>query len=162
MSHRPLPRSLQNYPCLLRTVSLCAIAALLQLPAIARASEAASAVTAPGVSFTAVLQTLSGLALILALFMGTAWLTRRLNNGRLLTSPPGPMKIISTLQVGPRERILLIELADTWLVVGVSPGEMETLHTLEKRELPPDVPAGDNQFSHWLRRFRETSADPRA
>lgn len=120
------------------------------------ADEAASQV--PGVSFASMLQTFAGLALVLALFVGTAWLVHRLNGGRPLAGGSGPMRVVGTLPVSPRERILLIEIEDTWLVVAVSPGQMRTLHTQPRGELPPGAAVNEGQFAHWLQRFREPPA----
>jgi flagellar protein FliO/FliZ len=41
--------------------------------------------------------------------------------------------------IGNRERIVLVEVADTWIVVGLVPGQIRTLHTLPKGELNPVV-----------------------
>jgi len=61
------------------------------------------------------------------------------------------MKIISGLSVGARERILLIEVGETWLVVGVTASQIRTLHTLPKNSLP-ELSAGQNKpaFAQWL------------
>ncbi|HEX5804556.1 MAG TPA: flagellar biosynthetic protein FliO [Azospira sp.] len=103
------------------------------------------------------LQTFAGLALILGLFVAAAWLARRLNGGRTLLGGGGPMRVVGALALGPRERIVLVEVAETWLVIGLAPGQMRTLHTLPKGELPPAATAGDHQFAHWLRQFRDAS-----
>jgi flagellar protein FliO/FliZ len=68
------------------------------------------------------------------------------------------MRIVSSLPVGARERIILLELEDTWLVVGVAPGEIRTLHTLPKGALPVDAQE-NGQFSQWLKQFREQPND---
>jgi flagellar protein FliO/FliZ len=68
------------------------------------------------------------------------------------------MRIVSSLPVGARERIILLELEDTWLVVGVSPGEIRTLHTLPKGALPADSQE-NGQFGQWLKQFREQPND---
>ena len=99
------------------------------------------------------LQTFLGLAFILALFFGAAWLARRLGAGTFLQGN-GPLKIVGGLSISPRERILLIEVEDTWLVVGVGPGQMRTLHTLPKGQLPPSASVDDQKFGHWLQQFR--------
>jgi flagellar protein FliO/FliZ len=41
--------------------------------------------------------------------------------------------------IGTRERIVLVEIGDTWIVVGLVPGQIRTLHTLPKGELKPAV-----------------------
>lgn len=100
-------------------------------------------------------QTFAALALLLALFVGAAWLMKRLNGGRPLGAGQGPLRIVGALSLGPRERLLLVEIGETWLVVGVSPGQMRTLHTLPKGSLPPAATSGEGQFNQWLRHFRE-------
>jgi len=126
--------------------------ALLMNTAVAADGEAT-----PGVPLGAMLQTLLVLGLVLALFVGAAWLLRRLTGGRGLLAQGGPIHVVASLPVGPRERILLVEIGDTWLVVGVAPGQMRTLHTLAKGTLPPPAAGGDGQFGQWLRHFREAS-----
>lgn len=115
----------------------------------------------PGVAVSTMIQTFVGLALILGLFIGAAWLLRRMNGGRSFMAPNSPLRIISSLPVGARERIILLEVEETWLVIGVAPGEIRTLHTLPKGTLPPG--SQDNrqfgQFGEWLKKFREERND---
>jgi flagellar protein FliO/FliZ len=112
----------------------------------------------PGVSFATMMQTVAGLALILGLFVGAAWLLRKINGGKSFMAHSGPMKILSSLTVGARERIILVEVEDTWLIVGVAPGQIRTLHTLPKGTLPVE-PADAGQFGHWLKQFRDQRND---
>ena len=99
-------------------------------------------------------QTFAGLALILGLFVGAAWLLRRMNGGKASMAGKGPMRIVSSLPVGARERIVLLEIEDTWLVVGIAPGQTRTLHTMPKGTVPLET-TEDGQFGHWLKQFRE-------
>jgi flagellar protein FliO/FliZ len=112
----------------------------------------------PGVSIATMLQTFVGLAIILGLFVGAAWLVRRINGGKTFMAGAGPLRILSSLPVGARERIVLIEIEDTWLIVGIAPGQVQTLHTLPKGTLPSGSPEG-GQFGHWLKQFREQRKD---
>ncbi|MBK9446501.1 MAG: flagellar biosynthetic protein FliO [Betaproteobacteria bacterium] len=112
----------------------------------------------PGVSFATMMQTVAGLALILGLFVGTAWLLRKINGGKPLMANNGPLKILSSLTVGARERIILVEVENTWLIVGVAPGHIRTLHTLPKGAILTE-PAEAGQFGHWLKKFREQRND---
>jgi flagellar protein FliO/FliZ len=53
---------------------------------------------------------------------------------------------------------VLVEVNDTWLVVGVAPGQVNALHTMPKGQLPPTprVPNGDdNKFQMWLKQMME-------
>jgi flagellar protein FliO/FliZ len=44
------------------------------------------------------------------------------------------LKVLGAVPIGQRERIVLVEIKDTWLVVGVGPGQIRTLHSLQKTE----------------------------
>ena len=69
------------------------------------------------------------------------------------------LKVISGVAVGQRERIVLVEVNDTWLVVGVAPGQVRTLHSMPKASLP--IPQGeistgmDGKFQVWLKQMME-------
>jgi flagellar protein FliO/FliZ len=96
---------------------------------------------------------LLGLTLIIGiLFIGTYFL-RKLNGGRNFGNN-GPLRIVGGLMISARERIILIEVGDRWLVVGIVPGQIKTLHTLAKGELPA-APAGGTPFSVWLKHMTE-------
>ncbi len=80
------------------------------------------------------LQVIMPLLLVLGLIAGAAWLLQRLtkrNSGHaaLLT-------IQAAISVGPRERVVLLEVGGQWLVLGVAPGQVSTLLTLPS---PPVV-----------------------
>jgi flagellar protein FliO/FliZ len=107
----------------------------------------------PGVAVGTVLQTVLGLLLILALLFLAAYGLRRLNGGQGLGGG-GPLKIVGGLIMGTRERIVLIEVGDTWLVIGVAPGQIRTLHRMPKGEVPqPSL--GEKHFGHWLKQMIE-------
>jgi flagellar biogenesis protein FliO len=48
-----------------------------------------------------------------------------------------PLRVVGGLMIGTRERIVLVEIGDTWIVVGLVPGQIRTLHTLPKGDLKP-------------------------
>lgn len=98
-------------------------------------------------------QMLLGLMLIVALLFGGAYLLRKLNGGRSF-GHSGPLKIVGGLMISARERIVLIEVGNEWIVVGVVPGQIKTLHTLPKGELPTED-TGDKPFVHWLKQMTE-------
>jgi len=103
-----------------------------------------------GVSTGAFVQGLIGLIVIIALLLITLAALKRWGGQFGGVSTAG-MKVISGLSVGTRERILLIEVGDTWLVVGVTASQIRTLHTLPKNSLP-ELAAPENKpaFAQWL------------
>jgi flagellar protein FliO/FliZ len=118
-------------------------------------NAAASSATASGASM---LQVMLGLGLVLAVMAGCAWLLRRF--GGLQRGAGGAIKIIGGSAVGQRERVVLVEVADTWLVIGVAPGHVTALHSMPKGEItvntasaPPTMGGAgtDTRFSAWFR-----------
>ena len=107
------------------------------------------------VGATSVLQVLTGLALVLLLVVGTAWLLRRL--GRVPGLSNQSIRTIGALAVGTRERVVLLEVGATWILVGVAPGHVRSLATLPKGEIAvADSHAAQTApFSTWLKRFTE-------
>lgn len=106
------------------------------------------------VSLGGMLQVLLGLGLVLAAVAGSAWLLRRFSPGQI--GAGGAVKVIGGVALGPKERLVLVEIGETWLVLGVAPGQVNTLHTLSKPEtgaLAAEVPSGrgGQGFSVWLK-----------
>ncbi len=61
-------------------------------------------------------------------------------------------KIIGGVNVGTRELVMIIEIADQWIVIGVTPGRINTLATMPKQEYPTNAtPAAAPNFSAWLK-----------
>jgi flagellar protein FliO/FliZ len=44
----------------------------------------------------------------------------------------GQLRVISQLSIGARERIVILEVQERWIVVGVTPGGMSRLGTFPK------------------------------
>ncbi len=130
--------------CLL-VLQSCA-GSVLALPVAAASPAQASSPTAN------MLQVVLGLVLVLALMAGAAWLLKRLSAAH---TPAGQaIKIIGGVAVGNRERVMVVEVADQWIVVGVAPGSVNALATLPRQILPESsaspATSGSN-FSGWLK-----------
>jgi len=74
---------------------------------------------------------LLSLVLILGGFVAVAWFARRYLPGM---GAQGAVKVVGTTAVGARERVVTIEVGDTWLLLGVGGGNVRLLHTLPKPE----------------------------
>lgn len=83
------------------------------------------AVAAPSETGSALLQMFLSLALVLALLIGTLWLMRRLRIGQ--ASSGSAIKVVASAAVGPRENVVVVEVGDEWLVLGVAPGAVRLL-----------------------------------
>jgi flagellar protein FliO/FliZ len=109
---------------------------------------------ASAVSSGSILQVIFSLLFVLAAIVLVAWILKRINLPQ--NAPGSALKVVSGVAVGQRERIVLVEVNDTWLVVGVAPGQVTALHTMPKNVLPapPDTTTPevvDNKFKNWLK-----------
>lgn len=81
-----------------------------------------------GFGLGGLLQALFGLAVVVGLILACGWAARRfgmqqVGGGRLL-------KVVSSVAVGQRERVVVVEVEGTWLVLGVASGSVRPLHQL--------------------------------
>lgn len=76
------------------------------------------------------LQMMGGLLLVLAIIGGMTWLLKRFS--LISTATAGVVKIVAATGVGQRERVVVVEIDNTWLVLGVAPGRVNKLHTMNK------------------------------
>jgi len=115
--------------------TLCAQAALptVHTPA---AAEAAPAVGASGM-----LQAGFGMLVVIGLIFGCAWLARRFGLQRF--GGGQLVKVLSSAMVGQRERVVVVEVGGSWLVLGVTANQVNTLHTLPAQPMPHAPAAGD-------------------
>jgi len=94
-----------------------------------------AAPAAPAMSAGSVLtQVSSVLAVIVLLILACAWLTRRLGFAPKSVSSRA-LKVSASVQVGQRERVVIVDTAEARLVLGVTAAQITHLHTL-----PPVAP----------------------
>ena len=123
-----------------------ALLLILPTPAWAQAAPAAQDV---GDSLS---QLLGGLILVLALLFASLWLLKRLASPR--GEAAGLLRVVAGTAVGPRERVVVLEVGDTWLVLGVAPGRVTALSEMPKNSLPPPSQVvGSNDFAGRLRQM---------
>jgi flagellar protein FliO/FliZ len=89
---------------------------------------------APGVPNSSFYQAFLGLAVIVGFLILVAYFGRKIWGGKGFGQ--GGLNIIGGVALSTRERIVLVEAGDTWLVIGVVPGQIRTLHRMPKGELP--------------------------
>jgi flagellar protein FliO/FliZ len=77
----------------------------------------------------------TALGVVLATLFAVLWLLRRLSGGRLTGS--APIRTVGGIAVGSRERVVLLEIGEHWLVVGVAPGSVTGIATLPRGEISP-------------------------
>jgi flagellar protein FliO/FliZ len=57
------------------------------------------------------------------------------------------LKAVSSVAVGTRERVVIVEVEGQWLVLGVAPGRVSPITVLPKGEVPA---AQQPSFPDWL------------
>jgi len=143
----------------MQTRLLAALAAAFFSPLVLAADAARTAYVPPpaaAVSTGSVLQVILSLLLVLAAVVVVGWILKRINLPQ--HGAGNALKVVSGVAVGQRERIVLVEVNDTWLVVGVAPGQVSALHTMPKGTLPTASNAAlgtDNKFQEWLKQMME-------
>lgn len=85
-------------------------------------SAAADAASQPmaATSIGNLLQVLFGLGLVLAVIAGMVWTLKRLAPGQVAAS--GTVRVLGGVAVGPKERVVLVDVGETRLVLGVAQG----------------------------------------
>lgn len=102
---------------------------------------------------------LFGLAIVIALLIASLWLLKRLSAPRGETA--GLLRVIAGTAVGPRERVVVLEVGGTWLVLGVASGRVNALAEIPRQDVPahPTGPQAPD-FASRLRRMIDRSHAP--
>ena len=115
------------------------------LPALGADPPPPAPTTAPLFSLV---QVVLALLLVLAAIGAFAWLVRRISPGY---SAAGGLRVVGGVMVGPRERLVVVEVGDTWLLLGVASGGVSLVHSMTR---PPQTAAAGAaqgaQFSRLL------------
>ncbi|HTD07168.1 flagellar biosynthetic protein FliO [Undibacterium sp.] len=107
------------------------------------------------------LQIFLGLIAVLALMAVAAWSFKKI--GPVTTGNKVPVKIVGGVNVGNRERIMVVEVADQWIVVGITASQINTLSTMPKQinlAEQQDDAQPVNPFSTWLKRTMDKRNEP--
>jgi flagellar protein FliO/FliZ len=110
---------------------------------------------ASGPSAGNLLQTILALVFVLAILAALAWFMKRY--GPRAGGGSAHLRVVGALSLGGRERIMVVEVGDQWIVVGASPGRINALATMPKQEgveassvLAAHLPPASG-FADWLK-----------
>lgn len=115
-----------------------AIAGLWYGPVASAAFDAADKAAQKGVAtdFAGVGQVVFGLIMVLAVIAALAFFVRRM--GRFPYGGSGPVQILGGVNVGQRERIVVIRAGGRQLLVGVTPNSINTLLVSDQDIVPEE------------------------
>ncbi len=102
------------------------------------------------------LQTTFALLFVLALLVGGAWFLKRFGPRNFGGGGAGTVKLVGSLSLGTRERILVVEVGEQWIVVGASPGRMNALATMPRQDAGEAAPPATAtlqtaNFAEWFK-----------
>ena len=128
----------------------------LALPFSVLAAEpvvTATAAAAPAVSSGVagqLTQLVFGLLLVLGLIFFLAWLLRRVQQA----GPAGKgqvIELIGSRALGPRDRLMLVQVGNEQILLGLSPGTITALHVLkEPVQVPDNAEKATPEFAQHL------------
>ena len=91
-----------------------------------------------------------GLVIVVVSIFAIAWGFKRLNLSS--HSANSQLQIIATLALGTRDRIVVLEVGDEQLLLGVSPGKIEKLHLLSK---PLEISQGEAVSASFAQKLNQ-------
>ncbi|MDV3468794.1 flagellar biosynthetic protein FliO [Stenotrophomonas sp. C3(2023)] len=75
---------------------------------------------------------------VLALVVGLGWLLKRMPGSSF--RPADGLKVVASVAVGAKERVVVLEVGGQQLLLGVTAGGISALHTLDQPLPPPAAP----------------------
>ncbi|MEE4277789.1 MAG: flagellar biosynthetic protein FliO [Halieaceae bacterium] len=142
--------SLRNSAALAAVSAALLFGPLASSPALAAAPAASSA--APEIfSASYLFQVLGSLLFVFACLFVLVYFMRRFNGPR--SAQGHALRVLASASVGQRERVVLVEVGDKQLLLGVAPGSVRALHALDEPVLAPQesTPPQAQDFAAILR-----------
>jgi flagellar protein FliO/FliZ len=119
-----------------RVVPIAASLSLSLLAAwAAGAAEPAPPPAVSALSTGSLAQVVLALILVLGVIVAFAWLLRRFVPGQVLSG--GVLRVVGGVMVGPRERLVVVEVGETWLLLGVAANQVTLVHSMPRPALAP-------------------------
>lgn len=105
-------------------------------------------------------KTAAALALVIAIILICTALLKRWNPQQRAAG--GHLRVVGSAAVGARERVVIVEVEDTWLVLGVGGGQVNKLHERQAPARPADETPGkqieDERFAARFARALKQNA----
>ena len=95
---------------------------------------------------------LLALLAVLGTLGAVAWVARRAGLGG--SAVGGAMKIVGQVALGPRERVVILEVGDRWWLLGVGAGGVRRLGTMDRAPAPAAPAAPPLPFAGLLARLQ--------
>lgn len=86
---------------------------------------------------SSIAQIILALGAVLAAIFLLAWLAKRING---VHAAHQQMKVVATLAVGTRERVMLVQVGEKQVLLGVTAGSISHLASYDEPVIPQDTP----------------------
>lgn len=104
-----------------------------------------------------IMQVTVGLAFVLAAIFAISWVAKRY--GRFPSLPSNKFKILASISVGQRERVLLFQVGEQQLLLGVTAQSVQVLHKLDESIQSVDEPKKREPILSFSRRLQDELND---
>ena len=101
----------------------------------------------PSAGGSTLLSVMMALVAVVVMIFLTAWLIKRFTGLSPINNRQ--IKVVASLPVGARERLVLVEVGGQQMLLGVTPQQINTLHRFEEPVVVPDKP-GQMDFAQRL------------
>ena len=110
-----------------------------------------------------ILKMVLGLGAVLAVMAFVSWIVKRMLPSAITQNTA--VKVVGGVSVGSRERVVVLEVAGRWLVVGVAQGHVSAIANLEAGADTVDATMNASQaihpiakpFSEWLKKSADNA-----
>jgi flagellar protein FliO/FliZ len=95
-----------------------------------------------------VVQLVLGLLLVIGLIFLLAWVMRRVQ--QIVPRGGQVIKIMATQALGPRDRLVLVQVGGEQVLLGLTPGAITSLHVMKEPVHLPDAEPASTEFAQRL------------
>lgn len=105
------------------------------------------------------LQLVMGLLLVIGLIFLLAWIVRRVQQSLPVKGSQRAISLLATQALGPRDRLLLVQVGKEQILLGLTPGTIVPLHVLQEPvEVTGTEPNVPSAFAQRLTKVLKNSA----
>ncbi len=125
--------------------------------AMTTSSLSAGTLNADPMSGSYLMQLVIGLFIVVLCILVLAWFAKKMNRFHSLTD--SSLKVIGGLSMGSRERVVLLQVGEEQLLLGISPGKINTLHVLDTPLEATGQHGDSTPGNSFLDKLKTTMAD---
>jgi flagellar protein FliO/FliZ len=120
---------------------------LISCAAIAEEAVQVAPVASTSLS-SQLVQLLLGLLLVIGIIFLLAWLMRRVQ--QIVPRGGQVIRIVATQALGPRDRLVLVQVGSEQILLGLSPGSITSLHVMNEPVHLADAEPASTEFAQRL------------